>query len=96
MHELLVSRGFVRRADAEDLAEVKAKEAIADEAAAAKKKERAEAAAKRRLERANGRPDEGDAKARAAEVRAAMDEKRKFDAAKREARESETGGSGEL
>lgn len=62
MHELLVSRGFVRRADAEDLAEVKAKEAIADEAAAAKKKERAEAAAKRRLERANGRPDEGNAK----------------------------------
>lgn len=59
MHELLVSRGFVRRADAEDLAEVKAKEAIADEAAAAKKKERAEAAAKRRLERGKDRPDKG-------------------------------------
>ncbi|CAM9601102.1 unnamed protein product [Ectocarpus sp. 8 AP-2014] len=96
MHELLVSRGFVRRADAADLAEVKAKEAIADEAAAKQKKERAEAAAKRRLERENDRPDKGAAKAHQAEARAAMAEKRKFDAAKRQARESEAGGSGEL
>ncbi|CAB1116163.1 unnamed protein product [Ectocarpus sp. CCAP 1310/34] len=96
MHELLVSRGFVRRADAADLAEVKAKEAIADEAAAKQKKERAEAAAKRRLERENDRPDRGAAKAHQAEDRAAMGEKRKFDAVKRKARESEADGSGEL
>ena len=51
MHELLTSRGFVRRADALDLAEVKEKEAAADAAAAAVRKERAEAAAKRRVDR---------------------------------------------
>lgn len=53
MHELLVSRGFVRRADAPDLAEVKEREAVANAAAAAARKERAEASAKRRLEREN-------------------------------------------
>lgn len=51
MHELLTSRGFVRRADALDLAEVKEKEAAADAAAAVARKERAEAAAKRKLDR---------------------------------------------
>lgn len=55
MHELLVSRGFVRRAEAPSLAEVKEREAIADaaaaEAAAVRKKERAEAAAKRKLDK---------------------------------------------
>lgn len=51
MHELLTSRGFVRRADALDLAEVKDKEAAADAAAAVARKERAEAAAQRRIER---------------------------------------------
>lgn len=58
MHELLVSRGFVRRADAPDLEEVKASEAIADAAAAAARKERADAAAERRRERAKDRNDD--------------------------------------
>lgn len=59
MHELLVSRGFVRRADAPSLAEVKEKEAVAEaaaaEAAAVRKKERAEAAAKRKLDKETNR-----------------------------------------
>lgn len=59
MHELLVSRGFVRRADAPDLAEVKEREAVAAaeaaEAAAIRKKERAEAAAKRKLDKETNR-----------------------------------------
>ncbi len=57
MHGLLVSRGFVRRADAPDLAEVKEKEAAADAAAEEKRKERAEAAAKRRLEKGSANDD---------------------------------------
>lgn len=51
MHELLISRGFVRRADAPDLAEVKEREAATEAAAALARKERAEAAARRRLEK---------------------------------------------
>eukprot|EP00903_Cladosiphon_okamuranus_P019145 g17612.t1 len=91
MHELLTSRGFVRRADAPDLAEVKEKEAAEAEAAAVARKERAEAAAQRRNER-------GEDKKRRdpAESRAALAEKRKLDAAKREARESEARGREEL
>lgn len=69
MHELLVSRGFVRRADAPDLAEVKEREAAAAATNAAARKERADAATKRRLEKENDKNlDKEDAKVRATAV----------------------------
>ncbi|CAM9318391.1 unnamed protein product [Hapterophycus canaliculatus] len=97
MHELLVSRGFVRRADAPDLAEVKADEAIADAAAAAARKERADAAAKRRQDRAKEKVGATlTSSAGGEEHRAGMARKREFDSAKRKDREKEAKGDGEL
>lgn len=63
MHGLLASRGFVRRADAPDLAEVKEKEAAAEAAAAERRKERSEAAARRRLEKGGKNDDRLDREA---------------------------------
>ncbi|CAM9316114.1 unnamed protein product [Pylaiella littoralis] len=103
MHELLVVRGFVRRADAPDLAELKEREAAAEaaaaEAAATRKKERAEAAARRKLDKeTNRKPDKEPTKDRfAGNIPSGMAKKREFDAARLEARDKEAGGSsGEL